>query len=243
STCFSAPVVVVNGPVARRIGMNAGLNVLGQGNRANATIGRALNLIVRNVGGGRPGEIDRATFGSASKFTQCFAEDETDPGWEPLATSRGIPPGRDAVTLFAGEGVQGFVDQRSRTPEELSRSLAMSLLAVGHPKLCEWAFTLLLLSPEHYAIYREAGWGRAEIKAALLEETRRPGREVVRGAGGVPEGMSGSRAGETISKFPPDGLLIVRAGGPAGLFSAILAGWPGGRAHEHSHPITREIAT
>lgn len=243
STCFSAPVIVVNGPVARRLGMNSGINVLGQGNRANATIGRALNLVVRNVGGGRPGEIDRATFGSASKFTQCFAEDESDPGWEPLASSRGIPAGRDAVTLFQGEGVQGFVDQRSRTPEELTRSLAMSLVAVGHPKLCEWAYTLLLLSPEHYAIYRDAGWGRAEITDALLEATSRPGGELVHGAGGVGEGIPIERANDVLSKFPPDGLLIARAGGPAGLFSAILAGWPGGRAHEHSHPVTKEITT
>jgi thiol-disulfide isomerase/thioredoxin len=243
STCFSTPVIVVNGPVARRIGMNSGLNVLGQGNRPNATIGRALNLIVRNVGGGRPGEIDRATFGSASKFTQCFAEDESDPEWEPLSVSRGVPVGRDAVTLFHGEGVQGFVDQRSRTPEELTRSLALSLFAVGHPKLCEWAFTMLLLSPEHYRIYRDAGWGRTEISDALYEATMRPGRDLVHGAGGVGEGMSETRVDDVISKFPPDGLLIARAGGPAGLFSAILAGWPGGRAHEHSHPVTREIRT
>ncbi len=243
STCFSAPVIIVNGPVARRLDMNSGINVLGQGNRANATIGRALNLIVQNVGGGRPGDIDRATFGSASKFTQCFAEDESDPEWEPLATSRGIAPGRDAVTLFQGEGVQGFVDQRSRTPEELVRSLAMSLVSVGHPKLCEWAFTLLLLSPEHYAIFRDAGWDRARITRALLDATTRPGRDLVRGADGVGEGVPPSRADEMIPKFPPDGLLIARAGGPAGLFSAILPGWPGGSAHEHSHPVTKEIRT
>jgi hypothetical protein len=119
----------------------------------------------------------------------------------------------------------------------------MSLVSVGHPKLCEWAFTLLLLSPEHYAIFRDAGWDRARITAALLDATTRPGRDLVRGAGGVGEGMPASRADDMIPKFPPDGLLIARAGGPAGLFSAILPGWPGGRAHEHSHPVTKEIGT
>ena len=79
TTYFSAPVIIVNGPVVKRIGMNCGINALGQGNRANATIGRALNLIVRNVGGGRPGEVDRSTLGAPSKFTLCFAEDESDP--------------------------------------------------------------------------------------------------------------------------------------------------------------------
>ena len=113
--------------------MNWGMNVLGQGNRANATIGRALQLIVRNVGGGIPGDLDRATFGGPGKFTFCFAEDETDPTWEPLSVSRGMEPGQNAVTLFQGDGVQGFIDQRSNTPEQITRSLASALIAVGHP--------------------------------------------------------------------------------------------------------------
>ncbi|MCG8467461.1 MAG: thioredoxin family protein [Gemmatimonadetes bacterium] len=243
STCFTAPLIIVNGPIAGRIGMNSGMNVLGQGNRANATIGRALNLIVRNVGGGRPGEIDRSTLGAPSKYTFCFAEDESDPEWEPLATARGIPRGESAVTLFQGEGVQGIMDQRSRTPEELTRSLAASLLTICHPKICEWAWAVLVLSPEHYAIYREDGWDRHRITDALLEATTRPGRDVIRGAGGLAEGVPETRVDELVPKFPPDGLLLVRAGGQAGLYSAILTGWPGGRAHGDSFPITRRIDT
>ena len=241
STCFSSPVIIVNGPVARRIGMNSGLNALGQGNRANATIGRAVNLVVRNVGGGRPGEIDRATLGSPGKYTFCFAEDESDPGWEPLSVSRGVPAGRSAVTVFAGDGIQGVTDQKARTAGELTRSLAMGLQAVGHPKLCEWAPAVLVLSPEHYAIYREARWDRRRITAALHRELTCDGAEVRGGAGGVAEGMPSSRSGERIAKFHPGALLLVRAGGPAGLFSAILSGWPGGRLFEESHPVTREI--
>ncbi|WP_419935799.1 hypothetical protein [Candidatus Palauibacter sp.] len=243
STCFTAPLIIVNGPIARRIGMNSGLNVLGQGNRANATMGRALNLIVRNVGGGRPGEIDRATFGAPSKYTFCFAEDESDEEWEPLSVSRGVPRRVSAVTLFQGEGVQGIMDQRSRTPEELTASLATCLLAVCHPKICEWAHAVLLLSPEHYAIYREAGWGRARITDALLEATTRPLSEVARGAGGLAEGVPDSETRRRVPKFPPGGLLLARAGGAAGLYSAILAGWPGGRAWQESHPVTKEIET
>src|SRR3954449_1673898 len=99
------PVVIVNGPVRERIGMNSGVNVLGQGNRANMTIGRALQLVIRNVGGGRPGEVDRATLGQPGKYTFCFAEREHDSPWEPLAVERGVAPGRNALTLFAGAGV------------------------------------------------------------------------------------------------------------------------------------------
>src|ERR1700736_5272695 len=122
TTWAATPVIVVNGPVAERIGMNWGGNVLGQGNRANATIGRALQLIVRNVGGGRPGGIDRAAHGNPGKFTFCFAEDERGSPWEPLSVERGLPPGTSAVTLFAGSGVQPLADQRSRTPEALAPS-------------------------------------------------------------------------------------------------------------------------
>ena len=113
TTYPSSPVVVVNGPVARRVGMNSGANALGQGNRANATIGRALQLVVRNVGGGRPGEVDRAALGNPGKYTFCFAEAEQDSPFTPLAASRGVEG--SALTLFAGAGATPVVDQLSRT--------------------------------------------------------------------------------------------------------------------------------
>ena len=241
TTYFSAPVIIVNGPIARAIGMNSGINALGQGNRANATIGRALNLIVRNVGGGRPGEADRATLGAPSKYTFCFAEDESDAGWEPLSVARGFPRGASTVTLFQGHGVEAFVDQKSRTAEALTRSIAMSLVRIGHPKLVQSARAILVLSPEHYAIYREAGWDRKRIERALFDATIRPGKELVAGADGVGEGIAASRAGEMVPKFHDDGLMIVRAGGSAGLFSAILPGWLAGRKRDELQPVTKEI--
>jgi hypothetical protein len=241
TTYFSGPIVIVNGPITRAINMNWGINALGQGNRANATIGRALQLIIRNVGGGRPGEIDRATLGQPGKYTFCFAEDETDPAWEPLSVARGIPPGRSAVTLFQGDGIQGFVDQKSRSPEELTRSLAMGLAAVNHPKQAQAANAILILSPEHYAIFRDAGWDRTRITKELHAALVRPGRDLIVGAQGVGEGIAASRAHEMVPKFWDDGLLIVRAGGPAGLFSAICAGWLAGRARTQTKPVTKEI--
>src|SRR5687767_1259903 len=208
TTYFSSPVIIVNGPVARRIGMNSGINALGQGNRANATIGRALQLIVRNVGGGRPGEADRATFGNPGKYTFCFAEDESDAGWQPLSVSRGFARGKSTVTLFQGEGVQGIVDQKSRSPEELARSLALGLCAMGHPKLAQMQRAILVLSPEHYAIFAEGGWDRKRIEAAILAATVRPGKDLVAGAQGIAEGLPAAFADKPVPKFYEDGLMI-----------------------------------
>ena len=241
TTYFSAPVIIVNGPVIKQIGMNCGINALGQGNRANMTIGRALNLIVRNVGGGKPGEADRATLGAPSKIGLCFAEDESDADWEPLSVARGFRRGVSTVTLFQGHGVEAFVDQKSRTPEGLSKSFATALVKMGHERLTQSARCIVVLSPEHYRIYKEAGWGRHEIERALYEATIRPGREILAGTNGIGEGVPQNRADELIPKFHEDGLVVVRAGGPAGLFSGILPGWLAGRNRAELQLVTKAI--
>ena len=240
TTYFSSPMVVVNGPAARRIGMNSGVNALGQGNRANASIGRALQLVVRNVGGGAPGGIDRATLGWPGKYTLCFAEDESDPAWLPLAQERGVAPGRSAVTLFGGGGLSPNMDEGSRTPESLARSLAMTLNSVGHPKLVKSFDAFLVLSPEHWAIFKEGGWDKDRIKAALTAATARPGTELVRGANGVDAGVRPELVEDSMTKFREGGLNVVRAGGEAGLMSAVIGGWAAS-GDRGTVPVTREV--
>jgi len=239
TTYHSSPVVIVNGPVRAAIGMNGGLNALGQGNRANATIGRALQLVIRNVGGGRPGEVDRATQGNPGKYTFCFAEDEEGSPFEPLSTSRGAASGSSAVTLFAGSGVQPVVDQLSRTPESLASTFAACLRTVAHPKLPIAFDALLVVSPEHGRVFREAGWSRARLLDELMARLQLPGAEIVRGAGGIAEGVPESLESAVLPKFREGGLLICHAGGEAGLFSAIIAGWASGSTG--STPVTREV--
>jgi hypothetical protein len=238
TTYFGGPIIFVNGPVTKKIGMNWGMNALGQGNRANSSIGRALQLLVRNFGEGRPGEVDRSALGSPGKLSFCFPEDETDPTWEPFHVSKGYRRDQSTVTLFQGHGVEAVTDDKSRTPEGLARSLALFLCGVHHPRSTQ-PRAILVLSPEHYAIFRDGGWGRKEITEALHRFTVRPGKELVAGLDGVAPGVPARRAGEMIPKFIADGLLIVRAGGPAGLFSAVLPGW-GSKADE-TQPVTREI--
>ncbi len=234
------PVIVVNGPIRHALGMNSGINVLGQGNRPALAIGRALQLIVRNVGGGRPGEVDRAAHGSPGKLSFCFPEDEEGSPFEPLSVARGFRAGQSTVTLFAGEGTRCVVDQLSRTPESLAASLAANLRALHHPKLAMVFDAILVIGPEHARVFREAGWSRARLLRELDRLLLLPGAELVRGEGGIAEGMPEYFREASVPKFRDSGLLVVHAGGGAGLFSEIIGGWLNGALG--SEPVTKEIA-
>ena len=234
------PVMIVNGPIRKRIGMNAGVNVLGQGNRANATIGRALQLTIRNVGGGRPGGVDRATQGNPGKLSFCFPEDEEGSPFEPLHVERGFAPEASTVTLFPGEGPRGIVDQLSRDADSLARTLAACLRTVQHPKLPMVFDAILVIGPEHGRVFKEAGWTKAQLKARLHELTLLDGAEIIRGAGGIAEGVPDGFKDSQLPKFRPDGIVIVHAGGGAGLFSTIIGGWANGETG--SQPTTKEIS-
>jgi len=233
------PVLIVNGPIRRALGMNSGGNVFGQGNRANLTIGRALQLVVRNVGGGKPGEVDRATFGNPGKVAFCFAEDEEGSPWQPLSVDLGAEAGVNTVTLFPGEGPRSIVDQLVRDPESLARSFAVNLRTVHHPKLILAFDAILAVGPEHARVFREAGWSKERLVARLHELLMIPGSELIRGAGGIAEGAPESAKDATLPKFRPGGLLVVHCGGGAGLFSSIIGGWVNQAIG--SQPVLREI--
>lgn len=240
TTYFAGPVIIVNGPITRGIGMNSGVNALGQGNRANSTIGRAVQLVIRNVGGGVPGGVDRATLGNPGKVGFSFAEDESDPGWTSLATERGIAPGASAVTLFAGEGPRALVDQLSRDADSLARSFASGLRSVGHPKLVLGFDAIVVVAPEHLRTFRQAGWDKDRLRAEIMSHLQIPAADIMRGADGIAEGVPPALAGRVLPKFRPGGLWFVRAGGAAGMFSAIIGGWANGAVG--SEIVTKEIA-
>ncbi len=225
TTYFAAPILIVNGPIRDKIGMNSGNNALGQGNRANSTIGRALQLVIRNVGGGRPGGVDRAALGQPGKFGFCIAEREHDSYWESLALERGFSRDDSTVTLFAGGGVHPIADQKSRAPESLTRSLALSLRTVHHAKIYGAADALLIISPEHMRVFRGAGWSKVRFRDELARHLTTDGRDVLADADGIAEGMPKRFAEKRVNKFRPGGLLIVHAGGAAGMWSAIITGW------------------
>ena len=239
TTFFSGPMVIVNGPIRKSIGMNWKGNALGQGNRANATIGRALQLVVRNVGGGRPRGVDQATLGNPGKYTFCFAEDENTP-WTTLAEQRGFRRNQSTVTVISADGVQPFVDQISREPDGLVRSMAASLRVVNNVKSAGAPDVVFVVSPEHGRVFDRAGWSKEKTIQALQRELQIPGAELVRGAGGIPPGMPDSVKDKTLGKFRAEGLRLVRAGGDAGFFSAIIPGWPA-IGEMGCDPVTKEI--
>ena len=240
TTYFSGPVVIVNGPIVDKIGMNWGTNALGQGNRANSTIGRALQLVIRNVGGGKPGGVDRAALGQPGKVGFCFPEREHDSYWESLSVERGFSPEQSTVTLFAGDGVHGIADQASREPNSLTRSIALTLRTVRHGKAFGASDAILIVTPEHMRVFREAGWSKARFREELDTCLTVDGGELIKGAGGIAEGLPPKFADRSITKFRPGGLLIVHTGGGAGMWSAVIGGWAA-TGRTGSMPVTVEI--
>ena len=234
------PVIFVNGPIRKSINLNSGMNLLGQGNRANSTIGRAVQLTIRNVGGGRPGEVDRATHGSPAKYGLCFAEDEEGSPWQSYAQDQGFSSEQNTVTLFPGEGPRMIVDQLSRSPDELARSLAMGIIGNVHPKLVMGFDAILIIGPEHASRFAEAGWTKEQVNEAIINHSIRETDELIRGADGISEGLPEVFAGSTLPKLRPNGgLIILYGGGAAGLFSATIGGWLSGS--KGSIYQTREI--
>src|SRR2546429_1222143 len=116
TTHMAAPLLVVNGPIAREIGMNGDCNAFGPGNRANATIGRALRLVLLNVGGGRPGELDKSTLGHPGKYTYCVAENEAASPWAPYHVEKGFSLEDSAVFVLAAEPPHSVTTMSRTTP-------------------------------------------------------------------------------------------------------------------------------
>ncbi len=246
STHFSAPLVLVNGPVRARIGLNASFGVFGPGFRANATIGRALRLLMINIGGARPGETSMSTFGHPGRYTYCIAENEEASPWPPYHVDRGFPADRSTVTLFAGEGPHGISDHASRTARALAGSLGWSMAGLWNSKHFPlYSHTMLVVGPEHARTFADDGWSKADLVAHLCATIRRPYRDL------LPDGDHGEgsnlRYGRTppepdalVPKFPsPKELHVVVAGGTAGRFSVAIPGWLGTR--NGSQPVTRPI--
>jgi len=147
STSGQAVLLIVNGPVARGLGIHGGENCFGPGPRANATIGRAIRLILMNGLGATPGVLDRSVFGHPGKFTYCIAENEAESPWPPLHVERGCPAGRSAVTVLAAGAPHQVANATARTPEEILSTVADTMSVAGRLSLSGQEFCIVIGPP------------------------------------------------------------------------------------------------
>jgi hypothetical protein len=236
STAGAGVLLIVNGPIARALDINAGDNLFGPGWRANLTIGRAVRLVMRNVCGSRPGTLDRATLGHPGRLSYVIAENEADSPWPPLHVERGFRPDQSTVTVMAAEGPRQFYNQLSRTAEGVLATLAddmrISGNVVGQPQYA------VVLAGEHMRTIARDGWTKAMIREYLFTHTHNSVahlRRTHRLAGPV---QSGDEARLRPLVESPDDILVVAAGGRAGAFSCYIPGWGGKRS---SQAVTKEV--
>ena len=237
STGGAAPLVIVNGPIRRALDMNSGDNLFGPGWRSNATIGRAIRLVMRNVIGTLPGKLDRGTVGHPGKYSYVIAENEEESPWTPLHVERGCRPEDSAVTVVAALGPHQFYNQLSSTAAGVLGTLCDTMRnpgMAGQPTYC------LVFAGEHMRTIANDGWSKADIRKHVFENTKGSVAHYKR-TGRVPGAVKPED--ETAMRpivLSPDDFLVVAAGGRAGTFSCYIPGW-GSRTS--SAPITRKIRT
>lgn len=167
TTSHVGPMVVVNGPIRKQLEINDGFNLFGQGWRANATIGRALRLVCTNIGGGLPGELDRAAFGHAGKYTCCIAEKEEGSPWQALHVDRGFQADDSTVTVFAGAAPQPVNDHGNNTAEGILSTIAQNISAPGSTG----GETLLVIGVEHAKTISEDGLSKDDVRQYIADNT------------------------------------------------------------------------
>jgi hypothetical protein len=232
TTHVVAPLLVVNGPITRELGMNAGHNCFGQGNRANATIGRAVRLASVNIGGATPGALDKATFGHPGKYTYCIAENEAESPFPPAHTTRGFDASQSTVTVFPGEAPHN-VNNHSADPQELLGAIADTLATLGNNNMYVSGEVMVVLGLDHAGLLDEAGFRRHNVQEFLYEKARRTVGEL-RGHGMYAYDLARNlwpkwvdreddEASVPIVRRPGDVHVIVAGG--VGPHSLVIPGW------------------
>mgnify|MGYP003333378041 CR=1 FL=1 len=227
----TGPMLLVNGPIRAQLGINCASGVFGQGFRANATIGRAVRLVLMNIGQGLPGKTDMATHGTPCKFSFCAGENEEASPWEPLHVERGLSATDSAVTVHAGEAPHNIQDHGSRTADELLLTIADTMNITGNNNAGLCGEMLLVLGPEHAAILAAAGMSKEDVRQELHRRLRLSFSRVGKGLHGFYRGRRGAfNLGPEVTEVPyfddARQILIAVAGG-AGLHSMVVPSFGG----------------
>jgi hypothetical protein len=229
STGGGAQLVIVNGPIREQLGINGGVNVFGPGNRANATIGRAIRLILINACGFSPGDVDNASQGHPGKYSYCIAENEEDSPWEPLHVERGFGTDESTVTTFSARSPEPVENRLSREPEAILLTIADTMSRLGAlVNAVKTPTKIVAMGPEHANSIASRGWSKQDVKQFLHEHCRKPIAELARiGMAKPPEDRIANVDGVDYvfgGTGPEDVLLIVTGGNNAGT-SSVITNW------------------
>ena len=234
TTHFAAPLIIVNGPVRHELNFHSSQNLFSNVARSNSTLGRALQLMLVNLGGARPDSIDMSTLGNPGKFSYCIAENEERNPWEPLHVDSGLAREQNAISLFAAEAPHGVSEHTARTARGVLKTISYSLATVWSYRSCLAFDALVVLSPEHAHTIHRDGWSKPDVRQFLFENTGVPLRHY-----SEPD-AEGTQLRHTYKEImidgeacyqkfrSPDSIKIVVAGGGAGKFSAVLGSWAAG---------------
>ncbi len=244
STGGAALCVVVSGPLADEIGMNGQLNALGSGNRANATIGRAVRLVAMNVLGARSGGLDGSSMGHPGKYTFCFAEDPPPAPWEPLRVALGYDEGDTTVTMMPAEGPHQIANHLNPDAEGILRTFASAMRSPAWFSTGKGAQGSVVLGWEHRRAIVQAGWSRAEVQRYLMDATRIRPDELNEWGVLLEEGTSHPMVpgedGRLATFTSPDDIYVTTAGGAGAGWSAFIPSWAPPR-HAHARAVTKRV--
>jgi hypothetical protein len=239
TTSNDCPLLIVSGPIARQLDINSGSNALGRGWRANASIGRALHMVINNIGGSWPGVNDMSTLGHPGEFANCLAEIEEGNPWGPLHAELGFSKESNVVTVVTAESYQAVVGL-GLTSEQFLNRLSSRLVGLKSGYL---PATLVILNYDTVDILNGDGWTRSRIKEYLAERaapsasddkmwSAKDGRQSAGAQGSAPKAADANGVAPVSSA---DQFLILVAGGPPGEKNMVVPFWPG------SKPVSKEI--
>jgi hypothetical protein len=232
TTHVASPLLIVNGPIAREIGMNGGVNAFGSGNRANATIGRALRLIMLNVGGGWPGDLDKSTLGHPGKYTYCVTENEARSPLAPYHVEHGYKPEDSTVFVMAAEAPHSITNHISNDPEGILETMCSAMSTIASNSAVLGGHIAVVLGLEHAQTIGKHGWSRADVRNFLFQNH---GNRFIDLAYGHRYGKVYNRnlpkyyKREDNTRIPivhsPENIHLFVMGGEAGRFSVLIPGW------------------
>jgi hypothetical protein len=237
TTHTATPLFIVNGPIREQLDINSAAGAFGSGWRANATIGRALRLIMVNIGGARPGEIDKSCMGHPGKYSYLIGEYEEISPWEPLHVEHGFATGQSTISVYCCDAPQCVTNNNSRRAAGILRTIGAAMATGWSDKTYLAGSYMLVIGPEHAKSIADDGMSKQDVKRFLYENIRKPLAELLP-APYDEEGINRNRlpawldAANDATLVPkvatPDGIIIVVAGGTAGRFTLQMTGWGGG---------------